>query len=152
MKTTEEQKKRTKRFEGLRLQAYPDGNGNMTIGYGHKMKKQSQMQTISIRDAESIFRFDMSVIEKQVTGLKLGLNQNQFDSICDFVFNLGIGKFTHSTLYKLILKNKDSIEIAREFMKWVYINHKISKGQKKRREVEYLTYFTRDLFDTKDLK
>lgn len=152
MKTTEEQKKRTKRFEGLRLKAYPDGNGNMTIGYGHKMKRQNQMHTISFKDAEEIFKHDINIVEEQVTGLKLGLNQNQFDAICDFVFNLGISKFTHSTLYKLILKNKDDIEIAREFMMWVCINHKISKGLKKRREVEYLTYFTWKIFDTKDIQ
>ena len=105
MKTTEVQRKRTKKFEGLRLKAYPDGNGNMTIGYGHKIEKQKQMRTISYRDAEEIFKFDVNVVEIQVNALKLGLNQNQFDATCDFVFNVGIGKFTHSTLFKMMLED-----------------------------------------------
>ena len=147
MKTTEIQRKRTKKFEGLRLKAYPDGNGNLTIGYGHKMEKQEKMQTISFRDAEEIFKFDMNVVEIQVNALKLGLNQNQFDAVCDFVFNVGIGKFTHSTLFRLILKDNKDIAIAKELMKWTYINKERSKGLMKRREIEYLTYFTKDLFD-----
>ena len=147
MKTTEVQRKRTKKFEGLRLKAYPDANGNMTIGYGHKMEKQEHIQTISFRDAEEIFKFDIGVAEKQVTGLQLGLNQNQFDAICDFVFNVGIGRFTHSTLFKLILKDNKDIAIIKEFMKWTYVNKERSKGLMKRREIEYLTYFTKDLFN-----
>ena len=147
METTNRQKRLTKTFEGLRLKAYPDGNGNMTIGYGHKMEKQKQMKTISYREAEEIFKFDMNVVEIQVNALKLGLNQNQFDATCDFVFNVGIGKFTHSTLFKLMIKNNKDIAIMTEFMKWTYVNKKRSKGLMKRREIEYLTYFTKDLFD-----
>ena len=147
MKTTNEQKKRTKKFEGLRLKAYPDSAGNMTIGYGHKMNKQSKVQTISFREANKLFVYDMQTVEKQVTALKLNLNQNQFDAICDFVYNVGIGKFTHSTLYKLIQNNNKDVKIMTEIMKWTHINNEVNKGLVHRREVEYLTYFTQDLFN-----
>ena len=37
LKTSELGKNEIKRHEGLRLTAYDDGAGNLTIGYGHKV-------------------------------------------------------------------------------------------------------------------
>lgn len=141
METTKKQKKLTKKFEGLRLKAYADGNGNMTIGYGHRIRTEERKKTISIVEAEKLFLEDMNEVEKQVTAEELNLNQHQFDAVCDFVYNVGIGNFRQSTLIKLIKENRNNIAIAKEFMKWIYIKGKKSDGLVHRREVEYLVYF-----------
>lgn len=146
MVTTKEQRKRTKKFEGLRLKAYPDCGGRMTIGYGHLIDKQKTIKKINFAEANILFANDMKTVEKQVTKLNLNLNQDQFDAVCDFVYNVGIGKFKHSTLYQLIRNNNKDTKIMIEFMKWTKVNGTISKGLQKRRKIEYLTYFTQELF------
>ena len=52
---TKQQKKLTKKFEGLKLKAYADQNGNMTIGYGHKMTKKEKITKINKEEAEKLF-------------------------------------------------------------------------------------------------
>ena len=71
MKTTNRQKRLTKTFEGLRLKAYADGNGNMTIGYGHRIRTKEKKKTISLEEAKKLFLEDMEEVEKQVTNLNL---------------------------------------------------------------------------------
>ncbi len=45
------------------------------------------------------------------------LNQNQFDALTDFVFNVGPKAFSGSTLLRLINESRFS-EAAMEFPKW----------------------------------
>jgi lysozyme len=54
------------------------------------------------------------VVNKVVTA---PLNQNQFDALVDFVFNLGSGNFQSSTLLKL-LNQGDYAGASKEFPKW----------------------------------
>ena len=147
MKTSNAQRKLTKKAEGCRIISYADATGNLTIGYGHKMIHQKGLVKISWKEANNLFNYDMETVEMQVTKLDLKINQNQFDAICDLVFNIGIGSFKKSNLYKKIKKNPNDVTIYKEFGKWIYGNGKVLKGLQKRREIEANTYFTRDLFD-----
>jgi lysozyme len=47
------------------------------------------------------------------------LNQNQFDALCDFVFNVKVDEFLRSTLREF-LKEGDYRSAALEFPRWVY--------------------------------
>jgi len=63
------------------------------------------------------------------------LNQNQFDALVDFVYNLGSGAFLRSTLLKRLNEGKYQ-EAAGQFGKWVYGGGKVLPGLVDRREAE----------------
>jgi len=63
------------------------------------------------------------------------LNQNQFDALVDFVFNLGYGDFKTSTLLKLL--NAHAFDLAaEEFPRWKYSKGVVLKGLVRRRALE----------------
>ena len=96
-----------KKWEGVRLQAYWDAYGKVwTIGYGHT-KGVYQGMTITQKQAEDFLRSD---IESHVRYMKkvitVPLNQNQFDALCSFHFNLGAYILQNSTMLKNINARK----------------------------------------------
>ncbi|CDG18253.1 lysozyme [Xenorhabdus doucetiae] len=109
-----------KSYEGLRLKAYPDpatGAAPWTIGYGHT-KGVKPGQVITAQQAEAFLHQDLISIYGAIERLvKVPLTQGQFDALCSFIFNLGIGNFTHSTLLKK-LNAGDYQGAAGEFLKW----------------------------------
>ena len=124
-----------KSFEGLRLHAYKCPAGVWTIGYGHtKGVKKGDM--ITELKAETLLIIDLQSSENAINKLvKVPLTQNQFDSLVSFVFNVGNGNFSKSTLLKK-LNNKDYTAASNEFEKWVFANKKKLLGLVKRREAE----------------
>lgn len=134
-----------KEFEGF-LSSYSSKlDGHATIGFGH-VGKVNYGQPISREQAEVLLLFDVSNIEKQIDALKLGLSIERYESVVDFVYNLGIGNFKSSTLYRLMKKNPDDIRIKNEFQRWVYCNGRILEGLKKRRLWEAEHYFSQSAF------
>lgn len=87
-----------KRFEGLVLVAYLDIAGVWTIGYGHTGPEVkpglvwSQAQALTALYADLASRED--AIGRLVTA---PLNQNEFDALVSFVYNIGVEAFRHST-------------------------------------------------------
>jgi GH24 family phage-related lysozyme (muramidase) len=81
-----------KGYEQLRLAPY-DANpphGDMTIGYGHKIKSGESFGTISKAEAEKLFSTDVSMMASHVSSdLKVGVTQNQFDALVSLRFNAG---------------------------------------------------------------
>lgn len=101
MRTTTGTKNKIKRFEGLRLKAYVCAAGVCTIGYGHTTGVKPG-DVITEAQADAFFESDIRAVENQVNALPLHLGQYQFDAVVSFCFNVGIGKFKKSTLYKKI--------------------------------------------------
>ena len=100
MKITNEGINLIKKFEGLRLEAYLCPAGVWTIGYGHT-KGVKKGQVITQLEADNLLKEDLSSFEKGVTSLiKSNINQNQFDSLVSFAFNLGLSNLKSSTLLK----------------------------------------------------
>jgi len=78
-----------KQFEGCRLTAYRCPAGVWTIGYGHTDGVR-QGQKISAAEAEAYLRADMEKYEKKVDKYsRYGWNQNEFDALVSFAFNVG---------------------------------------------------------------
>ena len=108
-----------KRFEGLRLEAYVDPVGILTIGYGHTGRDVKPGQVITPQKAEDLLKADLEHAAKGVRKkLQVTLNENQFSAITSFTYNVGIGAFSRSTLLKK-LNSSDFRGAAREFKKWV---------------------------------
>ena len=97
-----------KNFEELRLNAYQDGAGVWTIGYGSTQyhdgrpvkpgdKLQNQTQ------ADALFTNTLGLYTGAVNRLvKVPLTQNQFDALVSFTYNEGPGALQHATLLKLL--------------------------------------------------
>jgi len=134
-----------KKFEGLFLKAYLCPANVPTIGYGTTMyatgDKVKLGEKISKEMAEVQLEWEVNNKGKIVDAMGLKLNQNQFDAIVSFVYNLGIGNFQKSTLYKKIKANPNDAAIADEFAKWNKGGGKILKGLVTRRLEESNLYF-----------
>lgn len=129
-----------KGFEGCRLAAYQDSVGVWTIGYGWTQPVNGvpvgKGMTITQETAESLLRSGLVRYEKGVTGLvKVTINQNQFDALVDFAYNLGVKALEGSTLLKK-LNAGDYAGAAAEFPKWNKAGGKVLPGLVKRREAE----------------
>lgn len=105
-----------KRWEGLELESYQDIAGVWTIGYGHT-ETAGPNQKISEREAEELLKRDLEPRERAVGDLtSVSLNQNEFDALVSFVYNVGIGAYRNSTARKR-LNRGDRIGAA-EALTW----------------------------------
>ena len=129
-----------KHHEGVRLTAYADPVGVWTIGYGHTTAagppKVERGMKITDAGADAILRQDLAKFEGYVSSaVKVPLNQNEFDALVSFTFNLGPGNLRSSTLLKK-LNAGDRAGAADEFLKWTKAGGKTLPGLVKRREAE----------------
>ena len=107
-----------KSSEGCRLTAYRDSVGVLTIGYG-STGGITEGQTITQEQADAMLIDDLSAAAEQVTALVMvPLTHGQFDSLCDFVFNLGAGRLRESTLLRLLNAGQYAAA-AEQFHLWV---------------------------------
>ncbi|MFZ5616591.1 MAG: lysozyme, partial [Pseudomonadota bacterium] len=106
-----------KRFEGLELESYQDIAGVWTIGYGHT-ETAGPNQKISEREAEELLRRDLGPRERAIEQLVgVALNQNEFDALVSFVFNVGANAFKNSTARKRLNRN-DRVGAAEALTWW----------------------------------
>ena len=125
-----------KHYEGFSSKPYYCPAGISTIGYGHVLRKDENFQFITEEDAEAILKQDCSWAEQAVIALtSIPLNQNQFDALVSFVFNLGSGSYQASTLRRK-LNRGDAKGAADEFKRWVYAGGIKLKGLVVRRKAE----------------
>ncbi|EBX5572414.1 lysozyme [Salmonella enterica subsp. enterica serovar Kuessel] len=125
--------------EGVKLAAYQDGGGVWTIGYGHT-RGVKQGQVINHEQADEFLNNDLRQVESCISErVTVALNQNQFDALVSFVFNIGRQAFSDSTLLKKLNEGKYRAA-ADQFTRWVYDNDKFVQGLYNRRVAE------RDLF------
>jgi lysozyme len=134
----------TEGFEGCKLTAYRDQVGVLTIGYGHTGADVTPDLTITEDQAQQLLAQDVSgasdCVNRVVT---VEVNQNQFDALVDFVFNLGAGAFTGSTLLRDINAG-DFASAAAQLLKWDHAGGVVVPGLLRRRQAEA------DLFNTSD--
>lgn len=124
-----------KQFEGCKLTSYKCPAGIWTIGYGHT-KGVKQGQKITQVKALNYLKEDLASFEKGVkTSVKVPINQNQFDALVSFTYNVGLGAFKTSTLLKKLNK-KDYSGASKEFARWNKASGKVLNGLVKRREAE----------------
>ncbi|MGL4759262.1 MAG: lysozyme [Patescibacteria group bacterium] len=123
------------KFEGCKLETYKCSANVNTIGYGTTKNIVLGMK-ISLQQAEELLKKDLIYFENAVNkNVKIKLNQNQFDALVSFTYNLGEGNLKSSTLLKLINSNK-ILEASKEFVRWNKANGKVLTGLTRRREAE----------------
>lgn len=138
-------------FEGLSLTAYPDpGSGNepITIGYGTTIyddgAKVKLGDVITKERAKELLAHEVNKKAAKVNDLLTGItiNQNQFDAIVSFAYNVGTGALQSSTLLKRVKANPNDPDIRNQFSKWVKAGGRTLPGLVKRRQAESELYFT----------
>lgn len=135
MKASNQLIEKIKEFEGLRLRAYRDTVGKPTIGYGHTVGVKKG-QRITEQQAEELLEQDLWVAGRFPNTMKEIDTQGKYDAVVSFIFNLGVGNFKRSTLYRHILHNAPDRLIQAEFRRWVHSGGKVLQGLVKRREWE----------------
>lgn len=129
-----------RKSEGLRLKAYRDSGGVLTIGFGHCGPDVTEGKKITFDEAEAMLQKDATHACDSVLQLTGGnVSQGQLDALTDFVFNLGSKRLQGSTLLR---KHKagNYPGAAAEFSKWVYCDGRILEGLIKRRAAETHLY------------
>lgn len=130
-----------KSFESLRLEAYRCPAGIWTIGYGHTAGVR-RGDRIDGQKAEQLLADDLRKFEDVVNRECPSVNQNQFDALVSFTFNIGSGNFLKSTLLKCVKANSQNLNIRYEFSRWNKSNGTVLAGLIRRRKAEADLYFS----------
>ena len=126
-----------KEFEGFRANPYFDSAGVLTVGYG-TTKDAGKYKNITKKFAEQLLLQDLAVFEKQlnnyITNRGYILNQNQFDSLLSFLYNVGSIR-SGSTLDRSI-KAREPGTVAANLKTYIYAGGQPLQGLVNRRTYE----------------
>lgn len=155
MKLSDNYIRQIRNFEGFSARAYYEGV-KWTIGYGNTYYENGtpvkKGDVISQARAEELFMNILNDFSRGVkNSLKVPVNQNQFDALVSFAYNVGIGAFRKSTLLKKVNKNPDDPTIREEFLRWKYSGGRILNGLIRRRQVEANHYFNKSILTTNEV-
>ena len=147
MKISEKGLSMIERFEGCLLKASNKLDGVWTIGYGQtgryygKRVRRGMTTTKALAHAwlrdHSIKTYEDAVTQ----AVKVPLNQNQFDALVSFAYNVGVGALKQSTaLHKL--NAGDYAGAADALTMWTKCNGKVLAGLVRRRKEERALFLT----------
>jgi lysozyme len=150
MQTSENGLELLKQWEGFKLNVYNDSAGLPTIGVGHLITQSERSSGNIVIDGVAVkyaggltqqqvldlLSQDVKPAEQSVNnGVKVPLNQNQFDALVSFTFNVGGGAFAGSTLLK-VLNQKQYTEVPNQLLRWTKAGGKVVQGLVNRRQNE----------------
>lgn len=137
-----------KKYEGFRANPYKCPAGVPTIGYGatyYPDGKRVKMTDAPVteKQATEMLKSMLVGFEKAVDTYCIDtINQNQFDALVSFAYNVGTNALKNSTLLKKLNVNANDPTIKDEFKKWVKAGGKTLKGLVTRRNEEADIYFS----------
>jgi GH24 family phage-related lysozyme (muramidase) len=149
-----------KSFEGCRLYAYKAVSTEQyyTIGWGHYGPDVYAGMTITQKQADDLFDQDIVKYVNPVANTRFGFtpNQNQFDALCSFCYNLGpgimndfIGKSANQVASEIPLYNKSGgvvLEglVRRRKAEVDLFNTPVSTVEE-RKKVDYIVVYSNDV-------
>lgn len=140
-----------KRFESFRADWYQCSARVWTIGYGHaehaaegrpadKVLVAGYTAPLTEEEAEDLLRLDLARYETTVEGVvETEISHHQFDALVSLTYNIGVGAFRRSTLLER-LNEGDHEAVAKELLKWKYVDGSVSEGLLRRRKAELALY------------
>ena len=127
-------------YEGLRLQAYKCPAGVWTIGWGWTGPVDGKPITAGMKitreKADELFKQGIVKYENYVNSMHLNLNQNQYDALCSFVYNCGLG------CLQSLCRGRNLKQISEALLLYNKAGGKVLAGLTKRRKAE------QELFNT----
>ena len=137
--TSEEGIALIKKFEGCELTAYQCSADVWTLGYGHTAGV-SEGDTCTADEAETMLTEDLQKFEGYVNDLvEVDLEQNQFDALVAWTYNLGPGALKESTLLRK-LNDGDFKAAPFQIKRWNRAGGKVLDGLVRRRQAEALLF------------
>lgn len=129
-----------KESEGFRSEAYLCPAGVWTIGFGTirhaNGERVEKGETTTEEEATADLAYDVGDAERVIKrNVIKPLNQNQFDALVSFVYNVGAANFIGSTLIRL-LNQGNYAWAAEQFDRWTYANKVKLPGLVTRRAAE----------------
>jgi lysozyme len=137
-----------KSHEGFSSKPYLCPANVVTIGFGttrYPNGTKISMKDAPITEAKALeyLIFDMKAFERNVDAYcRDDINQNQFDALVSFCYNVGPNALKASTLLKKVNANPNDPSIAIEFAKWNKGAGRVLKGLVRRRKEEAQLYFS----------
>lgn len=148
--------------EGRDKHEYPDSFGYPTIGIGHKLlyseitsgKIRIGFQAVRYKECitdeqmDTLLMQDIYPVEEVINSLvRVKISQFQFDALCSFIHNIGIGAFEDSTLLRLLNQEKYG-QIPFQMRRWNKGSapgepKKIVLGLSNRRELDILLWLNK---------
>ena len=139
MKISEEGLSLIKKFEGCELNAYEDAVGIPTIAYG-RIKNVKMGDSCTKEQAEDWLAEEMPEYEGYINDqVKVDLEQNQFDALVAWTFNLGPKNLKSSTMLRVLNEGKKS-EVPAQMKRWNKAGGKTLDGLIRRRLAESLLW------------
>ena len=136
--------------KGTKHMAY-DSSAGLTIGIGHLVTGEEKLSGLIViggknvkwsngithKQAKSLLASDVIKYEGMVNRLvkNNALSQNEFDSLVNFSFDIGLSAFAKSTLCSKVGAG-DLQSVPSQMMRWVRADGKKSKELNSRREKE----------------
>lgn len=138
-------------FEGYRNRAYLDSAGIWTIGHGttrypsgpKKGQRVKKGDTCTKEQALQWLLEDSKWAAKAADDYtRDDINQNQFDALASFIYNVGPTAYRNSTLRVKINSGASEAGIRQQFARWNKAGGKVIKGLSNRRAREAALYFS----------
>lgn len=126
-----------KHFEGLRLKAYRDPVGVLTIGYGHTGPDVYEGLVWSQAQADKALRERLAreFVPGVLAVITRSMTQGQLDAMVDLAYNVGVAAFQGSTLVRKFNAG-DTQGAADEFLRWNRAGGKVLLGLRRRRAAD----------------
>ncbi len=120
-----------KQFEGFSPVVYNDAVGKPTVGYGHLIKPNEDFSMgISLSQGETLLYDDLEGVEARILSLAPdSITQNQFNALCSFGFNLGVG-----ALAQMLAHGWDVV--PQQILRWTHAGGQELPGLVRRRQAE----------------
>jgi lysozyme len=135
-----------KKFEGCELEAYKCAAGVWTIGYGHT-KDVTEGMEITQAEAETMLKDELldycNYVDMYV---QVPLEQNQFDALVSWTYNLGPTNLKSSTMLKVLNTGKYE-DVPEQIKRWNKANGKMLDGLIRRREAESLMFQNKEWYE-----
>ena len=137
-----------KKFEQCRLNAYLDSVKVPTIGWGNTYYEDGTRvkmgDSITQQRADELFTTTVNKFSNKVSSLlnRKDIDQNKFDAIVCFTYNVGTKALETSTLLRKVNKDPNDPTIRNEFLRWIRAGGKVLNGLVRRREEEAKLYFS----------
>jgi lysozyme len=135
-------------FEGFYANAYKCPAGIWTIGIGTiRYPNGKPVMDGDVCTRAQAEEYLMHELEEKARGVErfvtVELNQDQFDALVSFAYNVGLGAFEKSTMLGLIniRRFKDA---AGEFMRWNKGGGKVLPGLTRRRSAERALFLSQN--------
>lgn len=129
-------------FEGFRANAYDDGVGIQTIGFGTTRKEDGSPvrkgDTISVERALVRLSDDVQAFEKDLKACigDVPMHPHEWNAIVSWAYNVGTGAACRSTLVRK-LKEGDYSGACAELLRWTKAGGQELRGLVVRRQAEH---------------